>query len=147
MSFTVILIHIIFVLIGTLCYSGYSNPDDVAECRTMACMYLEFQLLDRLLWFIDGICTAIIISVQNGFCSVNVWFLLNLQSYLQHACHIALLHHLYISCVVCCHAWCRGCLATGRIEYLPVCVTVSVSARVLVFYSITCMITKSGWRL
>ena len=38
-----------------LCPSGYSNPDDVKECRIMACTYLEFQLLGRLLWFIDGI--------------------------------------------------------------------------------------------
>lgn len=47
-----------------LCPTGYSNPDDVAECRTRVCTYLEFKLLDRLLWFIDGIRTAIIISIH-----------------------------------------------------------------------------------
>jgi hypothetical protein len=40
----------------------------MAECSTATCTYLDFHLLDRLLWFVGGVRALVIISIRNGFC-------------------------------------------------------------------------------
>jgi len=42
----IILFYDVFVIIVTLSPSRFSNPADVAESGTVACMYLEFHLID-----------------------------------------------------------------------------------------------------
>jgi len=42
----IILVYDVFVIIVTLCPSRFSNPIDIAKCVTVACVYLEFHLID-----------------------------------------------------------------------------------------------------
>jgi hypothetical protein len=64
--FCEILVYNVLLIIGKLRPSRSSNFVDVLECSTVACTYLEFHLLNRILWFVDGIRTCMFISVHNG---------------------------------------------------------------------------------
>ena len=66
----IIFFYDVFVLIVTLCPSRYSNPIDVAECGTVACMYLELHLIDCYSSSMAYQGNIHNIAIYNAYCAV-----------------------------------------------------------------------------